>query len=467
MTASGNVALPPLHGASSPEPGWTGEIAAMFNLAWPLIVAQVGQIALMTTDAIMMGWLGAVYFAAGTLTVTAMHLFIIFGMGIVSAVPPLLAQAKGADDPVSVRRSVRQGLWVTIAVSALMTPVIWHFEAIFLMLGQEPEIARLAESYARTCVWMLVPFLGFIVLRALVTAHDDTEIVMSIMIGGIVINAISNYALMFGNWGFPRLELAGAGISTTMVNTLMFVALFAYILLRSAYRRYSLLLRFWKPDWHRFREIFRVGLPIGLMMLSEIGLFSIAGFFMGWLGTDELAAHGVALQLAAITFMIPLGLSQAATVRVALARGRRSPEDVRRAGWVAIAMGVGFMALAAMTFWLAPETLIGFFLDSARPENRTAITLAISYLAIAALFQIFDGAQVVSASVLRGLNDTLTPMVIAIAGYWGIGLSLAYVLAFIYDLRGVGVWFGLAAGLASVALTLSIRFAWRKKLGIA
>ncbi|MBX2806617.1 MAG: MATE family efflux transporter, partial [Hyphomicrobiales bacterium] len=374
--------------------------------------------------------------------------------------------AKSANDAVSVRRTIRQGLWVTIVVSALMTPVIWHFEAIFLLLGQEPEIAELAQTYSRTSVWMLVPFFGFIVLRGLITAHDDTSVLMPIIILGIITNALINYALMFGNWSFPRLELAGAGIATALVNALMFIALFAYTLLRQAYRQYSLLIRFWKPDWQRFGQIFRVGLPIGLMMLSEVGLFSIAGFFMGWLGTDELAAHGVALQLAAITFMIPLGLSHAATVRVALARGRRSSGDIRRAGWVAIAMGTGFMGLSAIVFWLAPETLIGFFLDSARPENHAAISLAVSYLAIAALFQIFDGAQVVSSSVLRGLNDTMTPMIIGIAGYWGVGLSLAYGLAFVFDLRGVGVWVGLAAGLASAALIFSLRFAWREKVGI-
>lgn len=466
MTASGNVAMPPLQGESGPEPGWTDEIATTFTLAWPLVIAQVGQIALMTTDAIMMGWLGALYFAAGTLTVTVLNLFTIFGIGIVSAVPSLIAQAKGADDTISVRRSVRQGLWVTFLVSMLMAPVILNFDKIFLFLGQKPEIAWLAESYARTAVWMLAPFLGFIVLRSLVTAHDDTGIVLPIMMCGIIVNVLSNYALIFGYWGFPRLELAGAGISTALVNTLMFIALFVYILWRPAYQRYSLLRRFWKPDWHRFRTILSNGLPIGLMMLSEMGLFSIAGFFMGWLGTDELAAHGVALQLAAITFMIPLGLSHAATVRVALARGRSSREGIRRAGWVAIAMGTAFMGLAAMTFWYAPETLISFFLDPSRAENQAAFTLAISYLSIAALFQIFDGGQVIAASVLRGLHDTMTPMIVGIGGYWGIGLTLAYVLGFICDLRGIGVWLGLAAGLASVALTLSTRFAQREKLGI-
>lgn len=463
----GDPTLPARHGRSQRKPGWVSECLATFDMAWPLILAQLGQIGLMTTDAIMMGRLGALYYAAGILTATALFLFLLFGMGIVTAVAPLVAQAKGAGDAVSLRRSVRQGLWIAILVPTLMIPVIWNFEPIFLQLGQEPEIAMLAKTYARTATWQLYSFLGFIVLRGLVTAHHDIRIVLPITVFGIAANAVFDYALIFGHWGFPRLELAGAGISTSLVNTLMFLLLLVYILRKPLYRPYSLLTRFWKPDWPRFCKIIRLGLPIGFIILAEIGLFTAAAFFMGWLGTDQLAAHGVAIQLATVAFMIPLGISQATTVRVGLAYGRKSPQDIRRAGWVGIAMGVSFMSIAAAAFWLAPEILINLYLDRARPENQQAFTFAISYLAIAALFQLFDGAQVVSAAVLRGLNDTFTPMIVGLTGYWGIGLTLAYVLGFIYELRGVGIWIGLAAGLASVALTLTLRFSLREKLGIA
>ncbi len=466
MSASAGLPSHGLPGRSAPAGGWTGEIVATLRLAWPLILAQLGQMALLATDAIMMGWLGAAYFAAGTLAVTAMHPFALFGMGLASAVAPLVAQARGAGDEVSLRRSVRQGLWAVIGAATLMAPLIWHFEAVFLFFGQSPEIARLAESYARPALWMFYPLLGFVVLRGLITAHDDTGVILPIMAFGIVANAMFNYALMFGHWGFPRLELAGAGISTSLVNALMFLLLLAHIQAKPIYRGYSLLVRFWKPDWPRLWRILRLGVPIGLMMLAEVGLFAAAGFFMGWLGTDELAAHGVALQLAAISFMVPMGLSHAATVRVALARGRGSAEDVRRAGWVAIGLGTGVMTVAATAFWLVPETLVSLYLDPSRPENRAAIALAVSYLAIAALFQLFDGAQVVSAAVLRGLNDTAVPMMTALAGYWGVGLTTAYLLGFVYDLRGVGVWIGLAAGLASVALVLTARFTLRRRFGI-
>jgi MATE family multidrug resistance protein len=202
------------------------------------------------------------------------------------------------------------------------------------------------------------------------------------------------------------------------------------------------------------------------MLMAEVSLFAIAALFMGWLGTDELAAHAVALQLAAIAFMVPMGLGHAATVRVGLAYGRRSAEGVRKAGWVSLIIGTGFMALTCAVFWFAPAPLLGLFLDPADPQNAVPLALAVSYLGVAALFQLADGAQVVAGAVLRGLSDTAMPMVIAIVGYWGIGVPVAYLLGFTFGLRGVGVWIGLASGLVAVALILSVRFSLRERLGL-
>jgi MATE family multidrug resistance protein len=237
--------------------------------------------------------------------------------------------------------------------------------------------------------------------------------------------------------------------------------LLGYALTRPAYRHYELLVRVWRPDWARLGHILAVGMPIGFMMMAEVGLFAVAALFMGWLGTDELAAHAVALQYAAISFMVPLGLSHATTVRVGLAHGQGSAEGVRKAGWVSIAIGTGFMAVTGMIFWLMPEALVGLFLDPLAQQNQRPFALAVIYLGIAGLFQLADGAQVVSAAVLRGLSDTSTPMVVAILGYWGIGAPIAYVCAFVLGMGGVGVWAGLAAGLIAVALTLVARFALR------
>jgi MATE family multidrug resistance protein len=429
---------------------WARELRETLALASPLIVAQLAQMALFTTDAIMMGWLGPKYLGAGMLTVSFLHPFFLFGVGVLSAVAPMVAQAKGAGDTASVRRSVRQGFWV----------------AIFELLGQSEEVSLLAQSYARAAVWLLFPGLAFIVVRTLLASHGDTSVVLVITIFGIAVNAAGNYALIFGNWGFPRLELMGSGLATAFVNALMFLMLLGYALMRPAYKRYELFVRFWRPDWSRFRKILAIGTPIGFMMMAEVGLFSAAALFMGWLGTDELAAHAVALQYSAIAFMVPMGLSHATTVRVGLAHGRGSAEGVRKAGWVSIALGTGFMVLTGVLFWVVPEALVGLFLDPLPQHNERPFALAVTFLSMAALFQLADGAQVVSAAVLRGLSDTAKPMMLAILGYWGIGLPIAYVCGFVLDMRGTGIWAGLAAGLTAVALTLVIRFALRERIAL-
>jgi multidrug resistance protein, MATE family len=445
---------------------WAREIRDTLKLALPLIVAQLAQMALFTTDAVMMGWLGPKYLGAGTLMLSFFHPFFLFGVGVVSAVGPLVAQARGAGDAVSVRRSVRQGLWMAMALSVLLTPIIWHVGSIFRWMGQPEELSLLAESYAHAAVWVFFPGLAFIVLRILLAAHNDTSIILVITLIGIAVNAVCNYALMFGHWGFPRLELAGAGISTVFVNTLMVLLALLYAVTRPEIRPYQLFLRFWKPDWPRFGWILRLGMPIGLLMTAEVGLFAVGAIFMGWLGTNELAGHAVAMQYAGIAFMVPMGLSHATTVRVGLAYGRRDAEGVRKAGWVSIGMGTGFMALTGIIFWLAPGPLVGLFLDPALPQNQAPFALAVAYLSIAALFQLADGAQVVSAAVLRGLSDTTVPMIVGIFGYSGIGLSTAYLCGFVFDLRGEGIWYGLAGGLTAVALILCTRFAMRERLGL-
>ncbi len=463
--ASELPAIPPAEHRLSPI-GWARELRETLALALPLVVAQLAQMALFTTDAVMMGWLGPRFLGAGMLATSFQHPFFLFSVGVLSAVSPMVAQATGAGDTASVRRSIRQGFWVALMLTCLLTPVIWYVRPLFVLLGQSEDVSLLAQSYARAAVWFYFPGLAFIVVRTLLAAHGDTSVVLLITVLGIGFNAAGNYALMFGHWGFPRLELMGAGISTACANTLMFLMLLGYALARPAYRHYALFVRFWKPDWSRFRSILTLGMPIGFMLIAEVGLFAIAALFMGRLGTDELAAHAVALQYAAIAFMVPLGLSHATTVRVGLADGQGSVEGVRKAGWVSIALGTGFMGLTGLTFWLVPEGLVALFLDPTALRNQRPFALAVSYLGIAALFQLADGAQVVSAAVLRGLSDTRVPMMIAIACYWGVGLPIAYVCAFVLDMGGTGVWAGLASGLITVALTLVVRFALRERADI-
>jgi MATE family multidrug resistance protein len=443
---------------------WAQEIRASLRLAWPLIVAQLAQNLLFTTDVVLMGWLGPKYLAAGTLAGAFLMPFLITGVSIVGAVAPLVAQARGARRIKDVRRLVRQGIWAAILISTLLQPIVLNIGFFYGLLGQDPETTELARSYILFGSWMLYPALAAMAVRSLLAAFDDTRSILVITVLGVIVNAILAYALIFGHFGMPRLELKGAAIATGAVNLFMFLAMLGYALRHRRFKRFHLLVRFWKPDWEKFRAIFRIGIPIGLTVAAEVGLFSCAALLMGRLGTNEVAAHAVALQLASTAFMVPLGLGLAATVRVGIAYGRGDAEGVRKAGWTAMALGTGFMAMTAILFLAIPQTLVSIFLDRSDPNNAIALGLAATYLGIAGLFQLADGAQVVAAHALRGLSDTRTPMFLALIGYWAVGMPIAYVLGFVLDWRGTGIWLGLAAGLGFVAVVLVARFAMRDRL---
>src|SRR5215217_6976630 len=330
--------------------GWGAELRATFALAWPLVIAQLAQTALTTTDVIMMGWLGPKALAAGTLATTFLMPFLLLGIGIVGAVAPLVAQARGARDIKAIRRIARQGFWVAILLAILLIPIILQIRPVLTLLGQDLTATGRAEEYIQVAVWMLFPALAIIVLRSLLSAFEATRIILAITVGGVVLNAIGNYVLMFGMLGLPRLELRGAALSTLLTNIVMFGLMLAYVLRHRRFKRFHLLIRFWKPDWPRFREIFRIGTPIGLTVLAEVGLFTAAALLMGRIGTDEVAAHAIALQCASIAFMVPLGLGVAATVRVGTAYGRGDAEGIRKAGWTSFVMGTAFMTLSCIAF---------------------------------------------------------------------------------------------------------------------
>jgi MATE family multidrug resistance protein len=272
---------------------------------------------------------------------------------------------------------------------------------------------------------------------------------------------------MFGHFGFPAMGIAGSGLATTLSSTLMFIGMTAVVLVERQFRRYRLFGRFWRSDWPRFWGLLKLGLPIAGILAFEVTIFNAAALLMGLIGADPLAAHAIALQVCSVTFMVPLGLNQAVTVRVGLAHGAGDKEGVSRAGWTAFILGVSFMALMALVMLLWPRPLISAFVDVTDPANAPVIVLAVSFLAFAALFQIFDGAQAVASGMLRGLHDTTVPMIYAAIGYWGIGLPLGVVLAFYVGLQGNGIWIGLSVGLASVSILLLARWLRRGRLAPA
>src|SRR5690606_31701744 len=269
---------------------WGDELRATFALAWPLVIAQLAQNALHTTDVILLGWLGPAYLAAGTLGTTFFMPFLLFGVGVVGAVAPLVAQARGERNIKAIRRIVRQGFWVAIVLATLLLPLVLQIRPVYQMLGQDPMATEMAEQFVQIVAWSLFPAIGIIALRSFLSAFDATRAILVITVLGVVVNAFIAYALIFGNFGLPRLELRGAGIATLTTNIVMFVVMLIYVVRHRRFRRFNILMRFWKPDWGYFRSIFAIGTPIALTVLAEVGMFTAAALLMGRIGTDEVAA---------------------------------------------------------------------------------------------------------------------------------------------------------------------------------
>lgn len=437
---------------------WSAHFRATFTLGIPLIGAQLAQLGIHTTDVVILGRLGAAHLAAIVLASQVFFTIFILGSGFANAVMPMVAQAYGRGDTVSVRRSVRMGMWVVLIYSALMIPVFYSAEGLLLYAGQKPEVAALAGRYLEIAQWGIGPALLFMTLRGLVSAHGRAGIVLYVTIIILTINAFFAYALVLGHFGFPALGIEGAAIVSLGVNVLSFVLLTAYIQLRPELRRYELFVRFWRPDWPAFREVVQLGLPIGLTMLAEVTLFTGASLLMGNIGTLELAAHGIALQLASIAFMIPLGLAQAGTVRVGVAHGRGDRPGVVRASWAVLVIAAGIAVAGGILFALIPTTLAGVFLDKAGKDSAAVLAIAGPFVVIAGIFQLVDGLQAIAAGLLRGLKDTRIPMILALISYWPIGFLCAWFFAFPAGFGGVGIWFGFVSGLAAAAVLLNWRF---------
>lgn len=440
---------------------WQAHFLATAKLGLPLIGAQLAQMAINTTDVIMLGWLGTTELAAGVLATQTFFIFYIFGTGFATAVMPLVAQAEGQDDIKGVRRAVRMGIWIALFYSLISLPPLWYIEDILLFLGQAPDVSLLAKEYMHVAMWAMAPALIAHCMRSFLSAMERAQIVLWAVLIGTVTNAVLNYAFIFGNFGAPALGIIGAAVASLATNILIAVILIAYTVLRKELQKYELYVRIWRPDWEAFGEILRLGWPIGIAIIAEVGMFSIASIFMGWLGTIQLAAHGIVMQLAALAFMIPLGLSNAATVRVGRTLARNEIPDMQRAAITVTVMAVGFAALTALLFLLLPGQLINLFLDYANPQAGSVATYAIPIMFVVAAFQLVDSLQVIAVGLLRGMKDTKIPMIIAVISYWGLGITTAYILGLHTELAGLGVWIGLAVGLAAAAFFMNIRF-WQR-----
>ena len=447
---------------------WSEEFSATLRLALPLVLAQLTQIAIYSTDVVMLGWLGPEALAASALGVNLFFIFNFTGMGLASAAAPLIAAAIGERRHAvrDVRRSFRSALHACLIYAGPAWLVLWNCQAVLLFLGQDPALSEQAGQFIRVLQWSLLPNLLIIVFRTLLTALGRPGVTFAVTLAGLVVNAALNWMLIFGHWGAPGLGLVGSAIASLSTTSLMAIALGLFIAFHPKVRRYRLFGHVHRPDSARLRAIVRIGTPIALTLAFEVSVFGAAVYFMGWIDTASVAAHAIALQIASIAFMVPLGLSQATVIRVGMAYGAGNRTWLALAGRVSLAMALGFMSLSAMAMWLFPRELAGFFLDTSEPNSAAVLDLAVRFLGVAALFQLVDGAQVVGSAMLRGLQDTRVPMLFALFGYRVIGLGAGYLLAFRFDWRGVGIWTGLALGLAAVAALMLARWTLRERLGL-
>ena len=434
-------------------------------LGLPLVGGHMAQMAIGLTDTIMVGWYGAEALATVTLANTLFMTLFLAGSGFAWAVMPMVAKYQAEGDEQGVRRSTRMGLWLSTLFTLAAFPLLWWSEAVLLTLGQMPKIAADAQVFLRVLAFGLLPALVTMTLKSYLAALEKTQVVFWVTAVAVPFNAVANYALIFGNFGFPELGLRGAAIASLSTHVFSAAVIVGYIL--TFVPEHSLFQRIWKSDWDMFATVFRLGWPIGLTTLSEVGLFAASAIMMGWLGTVPLAAHGIALQLASITFMMHLGLSNAATVRAGNALGRNDLPHMARGGMVALAMSALVAFATIVLFVSLPEPLIAVFLDPDDPARADIIAVGVILLILAALFQLVDGAQVVALGLLRGIQDARVPMVLAAVSYFGVGLPAAYVLGFPMGWGGAGVWTGLTLGLAVAAVLLNHRFWFRMIPGLS
>ncbi len=437
--------------------GIGAELRATLDLAAPLAAANLAQMAMGVTDMVMVGRLGALPLAAAGLGAMLYFTGGVVLQGVLSAVAPLAAHALGAGDRAAAGRIAGAGLALAVLLALPFVAALTSLDQLLQWLGYDAALAGDIGRFLRAIAWGGPAFLGFAVLRSLLAALSHTRAMMAVLLLCVAGNAGLNWVLIYGHLGAPALGVAGSGYASAINQWLILAGLALCTGIIPGLAGLRVLRGAFAASGTEMSGILRLGLPIGGIIGVEVGVFLAAGILMGLLGAAALGAHQLVLNCAGITFMVPLGLGQAATVRVAYELGAGRTIAARRAGLVALALGIGFMSATAGVLWTVPQAIISVYIDIADPANRATVQIAQRLLVIAALFQVFDGTQVIAAGVLRGYKDTLVPMLLAGFGYWGAGFGGGWLLAFPLGYGAVGLWWGLALGLAVVAILLTLR----------
>lgn len=439
---------------------YRSHLIATLALALPLTGSHLARMAIGVTDTVMIGWYGVDALAAVVLATSTHFVLFMLGSGYGIGVMGVIATALAQKNDTEVRRATRMALWLSALHAVLILPILWFSGPILLALDQKPEIAAHAQTYLRIMCFAMAPMLWALTLNSFLAALGRANIVMAITIAGIPLNILLNWMLIFGNFGAPELGVAGSAIASLSVNLFQLVLITLCAAFLPEARPFHLFRRIWRPDWSAFRAILLLGLPIGLTLVAETGMFVGTNVMMGWFGTQELAAHGIALQLASIAFMIHLGLANAVTIRIGGFYGDDNRLAMGDAGRTAILLSILFAAVTITIFLTSSEILASWYLDPNDLEAPLIIALVGGLMIYAAGFQLADGMQVVALGMLRGVQDTRVPMIYAVISYWLVGLPSAYVLAFKAGMGPAGLWLGLLVGLSCAAVLLMVRF-WR------
>ncbi|CAN1548698.1 NorM Na+-driven multidrug efflux pump [Caulobacteraceae bacterium] len=440
---------------------WLAEARALLILAAPMAGSQLAQMAIMTTDVVLLGRLSREALAAAAIGNTVFYFAWLLGSGPGMAVAPVVAQILGArpGDRRHVRATVRMGLWVTMLAALPLMLIMLNARWILSHLGQDPDLAAGAGVFVSMLAIGLPFALGYQALRSFTAALGKPMAALWVMLAAIVVNGVLGYGLIFGVWGLPKLGLLGSGLATAVSSIFQFVAMVVVIWLTPSLRVYRIFRRAHRPVPVRVRELIRLGVPISMTMIFEAMLFNTMTLVMGTFGAVAVAAHQIALNFASITFMVPLGLGMASTVRVGLAVGRDDMAGARRAGVTAMVLSVGFISVVAVFMVLFGKEIAALYLGSGRAGDDQVIALGAQFLLIAAAFQVFDALQVVGAQALRGLKDARVPMILAGVSYWLVGAPVCILLGIGMKMQGLGIWIGLAVGLAVAAVAMTWRFA--------
>jgi MATE family multidrug resistance protein len=443
------------------DASWGEEMRDLVRLAAPIVVTQLGQMAIGTTDVVMLGAFDNDALAAAALGLSLYFGVMFFGMSPGLAVAPMIAHVRGKHPGrwLPVRGCVRMALWAVMIMVPALVLFLYFATDMLLALGEPPALAEQAGGFVRRLCLGLPFALAYNVLRGFVTALFRPAAALIVMGLAILFNGLADYALIFGHFGAPRLGLMGAAFASAGSFIFSFLGLWGAICATPALHRYRVFRRLRQPDWSRLAEIFRLGLPMGATIVLEIMFFSSGMLIQGHFGSVTVSAHQIALNVASLTFMVPQGIGTAVTVRIGVAAAAGDLPAVRRSGLAAIALSASFMALCGIVMAAVPDRIAGLYVDRGLPGNHEVVERAVLFLRCAAAFQLLDAVQVTASLALRGMKDAALPMALAAGSYWLVGFPAALWLSFGTGLEGVGVWLAFILALLVAAVSLSLRFA--------